>query len=139
MQLLADGVFQRPCPHVARMRVEGARQAAEIDLQEVGHVEQVDQPVPVAVADRQPLDRLVALGLVELELELVELDPLPPPLLRLRRVGRVVDQVGIVDDRLIDGEVGLLLEELEDGRQPLVGPLRVSARRPAARSRGSLP
>ena len=70
------------------MRVEGPGQAAEIDLEEVGHVELVDQPVPVAVADRQPLDRLVfLLGLVELELEHVELDPLPPPLLRLG-VGR---------------------------------------------------
>jgi len=106
------------------VRVEGPRQAAEVDLQQLAHVELVDESVAVLVADQDLLDGLLALGLVDdLELEEVELDLLPPALLGLLGVGRVVVEVGVVEDRLVGGEVGFLLHELVDRGEALVGPL----------------
>ena len=42
VELLADRVLERPGAHVARVRVEGPGQAAEVDLEQLGHVELVD-------------------------------------------------------------------------------------------------
>ena len=91
VQRLADHVLERLGAHVARVRVERPGQAAQVDLEQVAHVELVDDAVAVPVADRELLDRLLALDLVDdLELEQVELDLLPPALVGLLGVGRVV-------------------------------------------------
>src|SRR5262249_61665486 len=58
-----------------------------------------------------------------IKLEQLQLDPLPPPFPGLLGIGRVVDLVGVVDDRLVDGEIGLLLEQFPDGVESLVGAL----------------
>ena len=53
VELLADHVFEVLGAHVARVRVEGPGQAAEVDFEQVAHVELVEHPVPVSIADRE--------------------------------------------------------------------------------------
>jgi hypothetical protein len=55
-----------------------------------------------------------------LGLEQLELDPLPHPLAGFVVVLGIFELVGLVDHRLVEREVGLLLEQFDNHRQPLV-------------------
>ena len=113
--------------HVVGMRVEGFGEGGQVELQEVAHVELADGAAAIAIADLQLLDGLSAFELIDhLELEQVELDPLPPTVLGLGVVGGIVVEVGVVENRVVVGEVGLLVEFFHHKRLPGVVPLQIA-------------
>ena len=95
--------------------------AAEVKLKQVGGVELVDHPVPVAIAHLQLGDGLGVGLVVDLGLQEFELDPLANSLARLGGVGGIFQLVGVVAHRLIEGEVGLLLDDVLNHLEPLIG------------------
>jgi len=84
----------------------------------------VEHPVAVFVPDRELANRFALFGLVGPELQQVELDLLPPPLVGFFLVNRVVDLVRVVGQVLIGREVELLLEQFLRRLVPLVVPLK---------------
>lgn len=83
-------------------------------------IELVEDPVAIAITDRQLLDRLLLGRVVEPELEHLVFELLPPPLVGLGLVAGVVDLVGIVGQVLNGREVELLAQQAHDGLVPLV-------------------
>jgi hypothetical protein len=72
------------------------------------------EAIPIAVTNRDLFDRFLLVGFVDLELEQVELDPLPPTLFGFFDGCRIVDQIRIIIDRFVDGVVLLLVDVFED-------------------------
>ena len=124
MKLLVEHILQILGAQVRRMRVEGPGQARQVNLQQFTRIKLVEHPVAVFVPDRELANRFALLGLVGPELQQVELDLLPPPLVGFFLVDRVVDLVRVVGQVLIGREVELLLEQFLHRLVPLVAPLK---------------
>ena len=87
VKLLVEHVLEILGAQVRRMRVEGLRQARQVDLQELAGVDLVGLAVAIAIADRPLAHRFGVVDVVDhLQGEQVELDLLAQPLVGLGRV-----------------------------------------------------
>ena len=121
MKLLVEHVLQILGSQVGRVRIDSSRQAGEIDLKQVAGIDLVIHPIAVAIPDRTLANRF---GFVELFDDLgneqVELDLLAAPLVGFGLVDRVVELLGIVRERFIDGKVRFDLEQFHLGLESLI-------------------
>ena len=136
VKLLIEHVLQILGTEIRRVRIECLGQAGQIDLQQFAGIDLVHLPVTVLVANLPLADSLGFVELLDdLRVEQIELDLFAQSLVRFGLVDGKLDLVGVIGQILVDGEIVLLLEQLQLDLEPLVLPRSGTARTPSWRSR----
>ena len=111
------------------MGIEGLGEIGQVELEQLAGIDLVNLSITILVANLPLAHGLFVTDILDdFRVEEVKFHLLPQPLVGFGLVDGVIDLVGVVRQILVEGEVWLLLEQLQLGVEPLVVPGDISSK-----------